>query len=93
VQQYFAAGLLGELSIALVLLLLGDQTRLFENIGAAPRRPEQVVWSRRRELPTSAIALADGRVVVASFRGGPEIGVGVGRRLLLLRDRVVSFDG
>jgi dihydrofolate reductase len=42
VQQYLAAGLLDEMTITLVPVFLGDGTRLFDNLGKAPRRPEQV---------------------------------------------------
>jgi dihydrofolate reductase len=42
VQQYLAAGLLDEALITLVPVFLGEGTRLFENVGDAPRRPEQV---------------------------------------------------
>jgi dihydrofolate reductase len=37
-----AAGLLDEMTISLVPAFLGGGTRLFENLGAAPRRPEHL---------------------------------------------------
>jgi len=42
VQAYLAAGLLDEILIYLVPVFLGDGTRLLANLGAAPRRPEQI---------------------------------------------------
>ncbi len=42
VQEYLAAGLLDEMVISLVPIFLGAGTRLFDNLGSAPRRPEQV---------------------------------------------------
>jgi dihydrofolate reductase len=42
VQQYLAAGHLDELLLSLVPVFLGSGTRLFENLGADMRRPEQV---------------------------------------------------
>jgi dihydrofolate reductase len=42
VQAFVAAGLLDEMLIALVPVFLGAGTRPFENLGAAPRRPEQI---------------------------------------------------
>jgi dihydrofolate reductase len=41
VRTYLAAGLLDELLISLVPVLLGGGTRVFDDLGAAPRRPEQ----------------------------------------------------
>jgi dihydrofolate reductase len=41
VQKYLAAGLLDELLISLVPVFLREGTRLLDNLGAAPRRPEQ----------------------------------------------------
>jgi dihydrofolate reductase len=41
-QQYLAAGLLDELDLNIVPVLLGDGTRLFENLGAADLGLEQV---------------------------------------------------
>jgi dihydrofolate reductase len=41
-QQYLAAGLLDEALISFVPVFLGGGTRLFENLGASPRRPRQV---------------------------------------------------
>jgi dihydrofolate reductase len=41
VQQYLALGLVDELLISLVPVFLGDGTRLFDNLGANTRRPEQ----------------------------------------------------
>jgi dihydrofolate reductase len=40
-RTYLAAGLLDELLISLVPVFLGDGTRLFDDLGASPRRPEQ----------------------------------------------------
>jgi dihydrofolate reductase len=48
IQQYLAAGLLDELELHVVPLLLGDGARLFDNLGAADVRLEQV---RAREAP------------------------------------------
>jgi len=42
VQEYLAAGLLDEMVISLVPIFLRAGTRLFDNLGSAPRRPEQV---------------------------------------------------
>jgi dihydrofolate reductase len=42
VDQYLAAGLLDEMLISLVPVLLGGGTRLFENLGPDPPRPQQV---------------------------------------------------
>jgi dihydrofolate reductase len=42
VQQYLAAGLLDELLISVVPILLGDGARLFDNLGDARPRIEQV---------------------------------------------------
>jgi dihydrofolate reductase len=42
VREYIAAGFLDEMVISLVPVFLGDGTRPFDNLGAAPRRPEQV---------------------------------------------------
>jgi dihydrofolate reductase len=42
VQQYLAAGLVDELRISLVPVFLASGTRLFDNLGADARRPEQV---------------------------------------------------
>jgi dihydrofolate reductase len=42
IQQYLAAGLLDELELHVVPVLLGDGARLFDNLGAAPARLEQV---------------------------------------------------
>jgi dihydrofolate reductase len=42
VQQYLAAGLLDEMLISIVPLLLGDGARLFDNLGDARPRLEQV---------------------------------------------------
>jgi len=41
-QQYLAAGLLDEILISLVPVFLGRGTRLFENLGSDPPRPQQV---------------------------------------------------
>jgi dihydrofolate reductase len=41
VQKYLAAGLLDALLISLVPVFLREGTRLLDNLGAAPRRPEQ----------------------------------------------------
>ena len=41
-QQYIAAGLVDEILISLVPVLLGGGTRLFENLGPSPPRPQQV---------------------------------------------------
>ena len=41
-QQYLAAGLIDELEIAIVPVLLGGGTRLFENLGDAGLRLSQV---------------------------------------------------
>jgi dihydrofolate reductase len=42
VQQYLAAGLLDEMLISLVPVSLGDGARLFDNLGDASSRLEQV---------------------------------------------------
>jgi dihydrofolate reductase len=42
VQQYLAARSLDEMLISLVPVLLGGGTRLFENLGDEPPRPQQV---------------------------------------------------
>jgi len=42
VNQYLAAGLLNELELHVVPVLLGDGARLFDNLGAAQVRVEQV---------------------------------------------------
>jgi dihydrofolate reductase len=42
VQQYLAAGLLDEMLISLVPIFLGDGARLFDNLGEARPRFEQV---------------------------------------------------
>jgi dihydrofolate reductase len=42
VQQCLAAGHLDELLLSLVPVFLGSGTRLFDNLGADVRRPEQV---------------------------------------------------
>jgi dihydrofolate reductase len=42
IQQYLAAGLLDELELHVVPLLLGDGARLFDNLGDAELRLEQV---------------------------------------------------
>ncbi|HKB19447.1 MAG TPA: dihydrofolate reductase family protein [Gaiellaceae bacterium] len=42
VQQYLAAGLLDELLISVVPVLLGGGARLFDNLGAAPPKLEQI---------------------------------------------------
>jgi dihydrofolate reductase len=42
VQQYLAAGLLDEILVSIVPLLLGSGARLFDNLGAARPRLEQV---------------------------------------------------
>lgn len=42
VQQYLRAGLLDEMIVSLVPVFLGGGTRLFDNLGSAPRRPKQV---------------------------------------------------
>jgi len=42
VQAYVAAGLLDEMLISLVPIFLGAGTRPFDDLGAAPRRPEQI---------------------------------------------------
>ena len=41
-QQYLAAGLIDELDLNVVPILLGDGARLFENLGGADLRLEQV---------------------------------------------------
>jgi dihydrofolate reductase len=41
-QQYLAAGLLDELVVSLVPILLGGGARLFDNLGDAPPKLEQV---------------------------------------------------
>jgi dihydrofolate reductase len=41
-NQYLAAGLLNELELHVVPLLLGDGARLFDNLGSAEIRLEQV---------------------------------------------------
>jgi dihydrofolate reductase len=41
-QQYLTAGLLDEILIALVPVFLGNGTRLFENLGRNPPRPQQL---------------------------------------------------
>jgi dihydrofolate reductase len=41
-QQYLAAGLVDEILISLVPVFLGRGTRLFENLGSDPPRPQQV---------------------------------------------------
>jgi dihydrofolate reductase len=42
VQQYLAAGLLDEIQLTVVPVFLGDGVRLFENLGDARPRLEQV---------------------------------------------------
>ena len=42
VQQYLAAGLVDEMLISLVPIFLGAGTRLFDNLGPNPPRPQQV---------------------------------------------------
>jgi dihydrofolate reductase len=42
VQQYLAAGLVDEMLISLVPVFLGAGTRLFDNLGTNPPRPQQV---------------------------------------------------
>jgi dihydrofolate reductase len=42
VQQYLAAGLLDEMLLSVVPVLLGDGTRLFDNLGDTRPRLEQV---------------------------------------------------
>jgi dihydrofolate reductase len=42
IQQYLAAGLLDALELHIVPLLLGDGARLFDNLGDAPPRLQQV---------------------------------------------------
>jgi dihydrofolate reductase len=42
IQQYLAAGLLDELELHIVPVLLGDGARLFENLGGAEIKLEQV---------------------------------------------------
>jgi dihydrofolate reductase len=42
VQQYLGAGLVDELLISVVPVFLASGTRLFDNVGADARRPEQV---------------------------------------------------
>src|SRR5204862_412697 len=42
VQQYLAAGLLDEILVSIVPLMLGSGARLFDNLGAARPRLEQV---------------------------------------------------
>jgi dihydrofolate reductase len=41
-QQYLAAGLLDEVVVAVVPILLGGGTRLFDNLGNAAPKLEQV---------------------------------------------------
>jgi dihydrofolate reductase len=42
IQQYLAAGLLDDLELHIVPVLLGDGARLFDNLGDAQPRLEQV---------------------------------------------------
>ena len=42
VREYVAAGLLDEMLISPVPVFLGAGARPFEDLGSAPRRPEQV---------------------------------------------------